>query len=75
MDCREYTRLIVKKDGEYLVGCVLGTKILKWDDSPYDAWWTRIKERAIRVANGVDGQIMLFNPIVGQLREYKGGQF
>ena len=75
MDCRECTRLIVQKDSEYLVGCVFGTRILKWSNSPYDAWRTRIKERAIRVAHGVEGEIILFNPVVGQIRKYMGGQF
>lgn len=75
MDCRQYTNLIVQKDGEYLVGCVMGTRILKWSNSPYDAWMTRIKERAIRVSDKVGGSLMLFNPVVGQIREYKGGCF
>ena len=75
MDIRECTELIVRKDGEYLVGCILGTSALKWSPYPYDAWSTRIKERAIRVAHGVNGQIMLWNPVVGQIKEYMGGCF
>ena len=75
MDCREYTCLIIKKDNEFLVGCMMGTSILRWSNSQYDAWRTRIKEHAVKVADYVDGNIMLFNPIVGQMREYKGGPF
>ena len=75
MDCREYTCLIIKKDNEFLVGCIMGTNILRWSNSPYDAWITRKRQHAIKVANYVNGNIMLFNPIVGQLRECKGGTF
>ena len=75
MDCREYTCLIIKKDNEFLVGCIIGLNILRWSNSSYDAWRTRTKEHAVKVADYVDGKIMLFNPIVGQLREYKGGSF
>ena len=73
MDCRQYTGLIVQKDGEYLVGCVMGTKLLKWSSSPYDAWITRTVDSAVRVSVFVGGSIMLFNPVVGQIREYRGG--
>lgn len=75
MDCRQYTNLIIKKDGEYLVGVIAGTRILRWSNSPYDAWITREPENAARVSDLVGGQIMLFNPVVGQIREYKGGVF
>ena len=73
MDCRRYTSLIVQKDGSYLVGCILGTKLLKWSDSPYDAWMTREVDSAVRVSVFVGGSIMLFNPVVGQIREFRGG--
>ena len=71
MDCRQYTNLIIKKDGEYLVGVIAGTRILRWSNSPYDAWRTRKPDDAVRVSDLVGGQIMLFNPVVGQMRRFR----
>lgn len=64
VDLRRYTRCIVEKDGEYLIG-LCGRP--RWSKSPYDAWHTRTKENAIRVALKLGGRLMLFNPIAGQL--------
>ena len=72
MDCRAFTNLVIHKDGEFLVGCMLGTQVLRWSNSPYDAWMTRNTESASIVAEKVDGEIYLFNPIVGQIRQYGG---
>ena len=71
MNCKQYTSLVIEKDGEYLVGVIVGTRILRWSNSPYDAWMTRKPESAARVSDKVGGQIMLFNPIVGQIRRYR----
>ena len=68
MDIREHTGLIIKKDGKYLVGKVLDLNILRWSDSPYDAWRTRIRAKARSIAEKTGGEIMLFNPIAGQER-------
>lgn len=69
MDIRIATCLIIKRDGEFLVGVSeLG---LKWSTSPYDAWSTRDKMTAFRIAWKVRGRLFLFNPIVGQLKELK----
>ena len=68
MDIRLLTRLIVRRDGEYLNGeaGLLGTQ---WRNSPYDAWWTRDRMEAFRVAWKYRGTVMLFNPAVGRVKE------
>ena len=71
MDIREKTVLIIKKGGKYLVGTILYSTDLRWSLSPWDAWATRTRENAEAVAEKVDGTVMLFNPIVGQIREAK----
>ena len=69
MDIREKTCLIIRRNGEYLVGCVLYSQDLRWSIYPWDAWTTRIREYAERIAEKTGGEIMLFNPIVGQIRK------
>lgn len=68
MNIREHTGIIVKKDGEYLVGAIVGMRKLRWSLSPWDAWITRSREAAERVADRVGGVQMLFNPVAGQIR-------
>lgn len=68
MDIRLETCIIIRKDGEYLVGTILYSTDLRWSWSPYDAWRTRRKEDAARVAGKVGGEMVLFNPIVNQRR-------
>ena len=69
MDIRKATCLIIERDGEFLVAVSeLG---LRWSVSPYDAWSTRDKMTAFKVAWRVRGRLFLFNPIVGQLKELK----
>ena len=69
MDVREKTVLIVRRGDEYLVGTICFSTDLKWSKSKYDAWTTRRREDAERVASVVKGTVMLFNPIVNQIRE------
>lgn len=66
MDIRKATCIIIRKDGEYLVGTILYSEELRWSGSPYDAWRTRRKEDAARVAGKVGGEMVLFNPVVNQ---------
>ena len=68
MDIRRETSLIVRKDGEYLVGKVLYSEELRWSKSPYDAWKTRIRASAKSIRDKTGGEILLWNPIVGQIR-------
>lgn len=68
MDIRLLTCVIIRKNGKYLVGRILGTDDLRWSDSPHDAWRTRNREDARDMARIVGGTMMLFNPAAGQLR-------
>ena len=68
MDIRRETCIIIRKDGEYLIGTVCYSTDLRWSIYAYDAWRTRRKEDAERVARKVGGELVLFNPIVNQRR-------
>ena len=68
MDIRRATCIIIRKDGEYLVGTILYSTDLRWSWSAYDAWRTRRKEDAERVAGKIGGEMVLFNPIVRQMK-------
>ena len=71
MDIRGETALIIRKDGEFLVGKIIFSNELRWSRSPWDAWKTRIRANARSIAEKTGGEIMLFNPGAGQLREAK----
>ena len=64
MDIREKTCIIIRKNREYLVGYKLWSIGLRWSNSPYEAWNTRNREQAERVARATGGVMVLFNPIV-----------
>ena len=68
MEIREKTRLIIRRNNEYMVGRIVFSKELRWSTSPYDAWWTKDKEKAEEYARRTGGIVMLFNPVAGQLR-------
>ena len=68
MDIRLLTCVIIRKNGEYLVGRIIGTNDLRWSNSPYDARRTRNRDNAQNMAQETGGKMMLFNPAVGQLR-------
>ena len=72
MDILTKTCIIIRKNGEYLVGTIMYSTDLRWSISPYDAWRTRRKEDAERVARKVGGEMVLFNPIVNQMKVIKG---
>ena len=72
MDIREKTGIIIEKDGEYLVGVIVLNGQLRWSQSPWDAWITRRRDHAKKVAEKVNGTRDLFNPISGELRKYGG---
>ena len=69
MDIRLCTVVIVEKDSKYLVGVIAGSHELRWSDSPWDAWSTRDKDIAGKVAEKVHGRRMLFNPVAKQIKE------
>ncbi len=68
MDIRRETCIIIRKDGSYLQGKKWLSDELQWTWSAYDAWRTRRKDDAERVAGAVGGEMVLFNPIVNQKR-------
>lgn len=67
VDIRQYTRVIIRKNRQYLqCRSVLGGGLV-WCPSPYHAWWTRNADEARNVARKTGGIAMLFNPIVGKV--------
>ena len=74
-ELRRQTRLIIRKDGEYLVGSRMVTGGLIWSLSPWDAWGTRVRANARSVQSNTGGEICLFYPVVGQIKAIvEGGQ-
>lgn len=67
-DIRLKTCLIIRKNGRYLVGKILWSKNLRWSIYPGDAYRTRDREKAEELARRTGGIVMLFNPIVRQLK-------
>ena len=66
---RKATVLIVHRGTEYLVSRILYSTEYRWSTSPYDAWGTRKAEYARKMARRTGGELYLFNPISGELRE------
>ena len=67
-DIRKQTGIIIRKNGEYLVGTILNTSDLRWSTSPYEAYRTRDRKKAEKLARRTGGVMVLFNPIVNQMR-------
>ena len=65
-EIRRQTVLIIRKDGEYLVGRQVYCGRLVWSLSAWDAWRTRDRAAARRVAEATGGVPVLFNPIIGR---------
>ena len=70
-DIRKKTVIIIRRGPEFLVGRIMGTQDLRWTISPWEAWATRDRDDAETVARAVGGDLWLFNPIVGQIREVR----
>ena len=68
-DLRRQTCLIIEQDGKFLIG--FNGFCMRWSESYSDAWKTRDIETAKKVIDRFGGQLMLFNPVVRQLRKYK----
>lgn len=68
MNIRKATCLIIRKDSEFLVGTIMYSTDLRWSKSPYDAWSTRKREDAEKVARVTGGEILLFNPVARQMK-------
>ena len=71
MNIRKATRVIIRRGSQYLVGTICFSSDLRWSDSPYDAWWTRDMRDALKMAKKTGGDLWLFNPVAGQLREVR----
>ena len=71
MDIRLNTRIIIRRGPGFLVGRILYSTEYRWSTSPWEAWWTRDRETAEYEARRVCGELWLFNPVAGQLREMK----
>ena len=67
-DIRKQTCIVIRKNGEYLVGRIFCSTDLRWSWTPYDAWRTRDRKKARRIARITGGIMVLFNPVVGQER-------
>lgn len=67
-EIRKQTCLIIRKDGEFLVSTILCSTELRWSTSPYDAWRTRDRMAAELVARATGGELVLFNPVVNQMK-------
>lgn len=67
VDIRRYTRVIIRKNGQYLQGKEMMSGRLAWNSSRYTAWYTRDADAARKVAVKTGGIAMLFNPVVGRV--------
>lgn len=67
-ELRRQTALIIRRNGEYLVGRQIYHGPLVWSVSAWDAYRTRDRGTARRIARATGGTVMLFNPIVGKVR-------
>lgn len=67
MNIRILTCLIIRKDRKFLVGRDPFGR-MKWSDSPYDAWHTRVRAEAMSIQMKTGGEILLFNPAVGKVK-------
>ena len=70
-DIRQQTRLIIRRGADYLVGTIVYSHELRWSSSPWDAWGTRDREKAEKIARKIGGDLWLFNPVAGQLRKWR----
>lgn len=68
MDIRTKTGIIIRRGNEWLVGRIVYSRELRWSRSPWDAWITRHRLDAERVARATGGTMWLFNPVAGQLK-------
>lgn len=68
-DIRRQTCLIIESQGRFLVG--FNGFAIRWTESYSDAWRTRDIETAEMIADRFGGNVMLFNPVVRQLRKFR----
>lgn len=68
MNIRKLTCVIIRKNGEYLVGRIMGTKDLRWSIYAHEAWRTRDRVLAAKIAQKTGGIMCLYNPAVGDIK-------
>ena len=68
MDIREQTCIIIRKNNLYLQGKECFTNKPKWTQYRHQAWKTRNKETAAKIARAVGGVMVLFNPVADQTK-------
>ena len=74
MNIREKTQLIIRRGSEYMVGKIIGSNEFRWSTCPWDAWGTRELDEAEYFAQVTGGDVWLFNPVAGQIREARYGK-
>lgn len=67
-EIRKKTCIIIRKNGEYLVGKILYSDDLRWSIYACEAWRTRDRRAAEMVAKKTGGIMMLYNPIINEAR-------
>lgn len=65
-EIQKQTCIVIRRNGEYLVGTIVFSTQLRWSKNLYDAWRTRDREKAERVARRTGGIMVLFNPVLHQ---------
>lgn len=63
-EIRTKTFLVIEKGGQYLAGYGTFMGIIRWSENLSEAWRTRDKQEALRVAEKYGGSLMLFNTVV-----------
>jgi len=68
-ELKKQTCLVVMKNRCYLSRTLLSTGTVLWSNSLYEAWRTRSRKEAEMEAKRYGGTVMLFNPVIGKVRE------
>lgn len=68
MDIRAETCIIIRKNKEFLQGKEWFTNRPLWTQYTYNAWRTRDKGEAAKVARKTGGVMVLFNPVARQMK-------
>lgn len=68
MNIREQTCIIIRKNRLFLQGKECFTNKPKWTQYRHQAWKTRDKEQAEKIARKVGGVMVLFNPVADQTK-------
>ena len=68
MDIRTKTCIIIRKNRLFLQGKECFTNDPKWTQYRHQAWRTRNRQKAERIARIVGGVMVLYNPIADQIK-------